>query len=146
LSSFGSLPSYAAAVPLPEDVEALFAGPNYAHLALVLPSGAPHVSVLWTGVEEGAVVFFTTNETRIRNLERDGRVAVSVTDHQNPYRSAWVRGRIARRIDGDDALAIIDRLSQKYTGVDFPMRAGTVFVVEPERARAVELPFTHRSA
>ena len=133
-------------MPLPEDVEALFAGPNYAHLALVLPSGAPHTSVIWAGVEDGAVVFFTTNETRIRNLERDPRVALSVTDHENPYRSAWVRGRIARRIDGDEALAIIDRLSQKYTGSDFPMRAGTVFVVEPERARAVELPFEHRPA
>jgi hypothetical protein len=55
-----------------------------------------------------------------------------------------VRGRIARRIDGDEALAIIDRLSQKYTGEDFPMRAGTVFVVEAESSRAVELPFEHR--
>jgi PPOX class probable F420-dependent enzyme len=140
------LSSYAPAVPLPEDVEALFAGPNYAHLALVLPSGTPHTSVIWAGVEDGAVVFFTTNETRIRNLARDPRVALSVTDHENPYRSAWVRGRIARRIDGDEALTIIDRLSQKYTGADFPMRAGTVFVVESERARAVELPFEHRPA
>ena len=139
------LSRYARAV-LPEDVEALFAGPNYAHLALALPSGAPHTSVIWAGVEDGAVVFFTTNETRIRNLERDPRVALSVTDHENPYRSAWMRGRVADRIDGDEALAIIDRLSQKYTGADFPMRAGTVFVVEPERARAVDLPFEHRPA
>jgi PPOX class probable F420-dependent enzyme len=131
-------------VPLPDDVRALFEGPNYAHLALVLPSGAPHTSVIWAGVEDDDVVFFTTNETRIRNLERNGRVALSVTDHENPYRSAWVRGRVERRIDGDEALAIIDRLSRKYTGSDFPMRAGTVFVVEPERARAVELPFEHR--
>jgi PPOX class probable F420-dependent enzyme len=133
-------------VPLPGDVEALFAGPNYAHLALVLPSGAPHTSVIWAGVEAGAVVFFTTNETRIRNLDGDPRVALSVTDHGNPYRSAWLRGRVARRIDGEEALAIIDRLSQKYTGADFPIRAGTVFVVEPERARAFELPFEHRPA
>jgi PPOX class probable F420-dependent enzyme len=133
-------------VALPPEVEALFAGPNYAHLALALPSGSPHSSVIWAGVEDGAVVFFTTNETRIRNLERDPRVALSVTDHENPYRSAWMRGRVARRIDGDEALEIIDRLSQKYTGSDFPMRAGTVFVVEPEQARAVELPFEHRPA
>jgi PPOX class probable F420-dependent enzyme len=131
---------------LPDDVEGIFAGPNYAHLALVLPSGAPHVSVIWAGVEDGAVVFFTTNETRIANLERDGRVAMSANDHENPYRSAWLRGTIARRIDGEEALAIIDRLSRKYTGKDFPMRAGTVFVVEPERAKAVELPFVHRPA
>jgi len=27
---------------LPEDVRRLFDGPNYAHLATVLPDGAPH--------------------------------------------------------------------------------------------------------
>ena len=37
--------------PLPDDVRALFEGPNYAHLATVLPSGAPHSVPVWTGIE-----------------------------------------------------------------------------------------------
>ena len=45
--------------PLPDDVHALFAGPNYAHLATVLPSGAPHSVPVWTGIEGEHVVFFT---------------------------------------------------------------------------------------
>ena len=44
---------------LPDDVRALFEGANYAHLATVLPSGAPHSVPVWTGIEGEHVVFFT---------------------------------------------------------------------------------------
>ena len=68
--------------PLPDDVRALFEGPNYAHLATVLPNGAPHSVPVWTNVEGDHVVFFTQPETRkARNLERDPRVAFSIADH-----------------------------------------------------------------
>jgi hypothetical protein len=51
---------------------------------------------------------------------------------------------VTGRLEGDEALEVIDRLSRKYTGADFPMRAGTVFLVDADDARAVELPFEHR--
>ncbi|MEA2144149.1 MAG: hypothetical protein QOI64_2579, partial [Solirubrobacteraceae bacterium] len=44
---------------LPDDVRALFDGPNYAHLATVLPSGAPHSVPVWTGMDGDYVAFFT---------------------------------------------------------------------------------------
>jgi hypothetical protein len=64
-----------------------------------------------------------------------------VTDKRNPYRSAWLRGRVARTIEGDDALAIIDRISHAYIGRPFPMRSGTVFVVDGEAQGSADLPF-----
>ena len=73
--------------------------------------------------------------------ERDGRVALSVVDRQNPYRTAHVRGRVAETVEGEAALALIDRLAQKYTGEPFPMRSGTVYLVEVERAGSMTLPF-----
>ena len=46
-------------------------------------------------------------------------------------------------MEGDAALEIIDRISQHYTGAPFPMRSGTVYWIEPERAHFTELPFRH---
>ena len=133
--------------PLPEDVHALFVGPNYAHVATVLPSGAPHSVPVWTGIEGEHVVFFTQPGSRkARNLARDPRVAFSITDHESPYRMAQVRGRVVSTVEGEAALEIIDRLAVKYTGRPFPMRSGIVFLIEPERVQQMELPFQHAPA
>jgi PPOX class probable F420-dependent enzyme len=132
---------------LPDDVRALFAGPNYAHLATVLPSGAPHSVPVWTGIEGEHVVFFTQPASRkARNLERDPRVAFSITDHEQPYRMAQVRGRVVSTVEGDEALEIIDRLAVKYTGAPFPMRSGVVFLIEPAKVQQMTLPFQHSPA
>jgi PPOX class probable F420-dependent enzyme len=133
--------------PLPEYVHELFAGPNYAHLATVLPSGAPHSVPVWTGIEGEHVVFFTQPASRkARNLARDPRVAFSITDHESPYRMAQVRGRVVSTVEGEAALEIIDRLAVKYTGRPFPMRSGVVFLIEPESVQQMVLPFEHAPA
>ena len=77
-----------------------------------------------------------------RSLERDPRVALSVTDRANSYRSAWLRGRVARVIEGEEALEIIDRISHAYTSRPFPMRTGNVYVVEPDAQGEALLPFS----
>jgi PPOX class probable F420-dependent enzyme len=129
---------------LPDDVRELFAAPNYCHLATVLPSGAPHSVPVWIDVEGERLAFFTQPGSRkARNLERDGRVALSITDRRQPYRMAQVRGRVAGTVEGEPALAIIDRLARKYTGEPFPMRSGVVFLVEPEKVQQMTLPFSH---
>jgi len=132
---------------LPDDVRALFEGANYAHLATVLPSGAPHSVPVWTGIEGEHVVFFTQPASRkARNLARDPRVAFSITDHDQPYRMAQVRGKVVGTVEGDEALEIIDRLAVKYTGSPFPMRSGVVFLIEAERVQSMTLPFEHTPA
>ena len=64
-------------------------------------------------------------------------MAISVTDRDQPYAMAQVRGYVAARVDSEPAWDIIDRLSRKYTGQPYPPRADrVVFLIEPERARA----------
>jgi PPOX class probable F420-dependent enzyme len=127
---------------LPDDVRELLAGPNFAHLATLLPDGSPHSVAVWADVEGDRLFFFTQPGSRkARNLARDGRVAVSVVDRENPYRTAHVRGRVAETVEGERALELIDRLAQKYTGEPFPMRSGTVYLVELQRAGSMTLPF-----
>jgi len=122
----------------------LLDGRNFVHVATTLPDGGPHSVPVWVLREGDRLAFFTqTGSRKARNLERDPRVAISVVDSANPYRSAHLRGRVAERLEGDEALAVIDRLAQKYTGAPFPMRRGVVYWVEVERARFTELPFRH---
>lgn len=130
--------------PLPDDVRVLFEGPNYAHVATVLPSGAPHTVPVWTTMHGDRIAFFTQPTSRkARNLGDDPRVAISILDFEQPYHMASVRGSVTDRLEGEEALAVIDSISQKYTGRDFPMRSGIVFLVEPEKTQSMKLPFQH---
>lgn len=131
---------------LTEEERELFAGGNYVHLATVLPDGSPHSVPLWTIVVDGRIAFFTqTTSRKARNLARDPRVALSVVDRANPYHSAWARGRVVETLEGEEALAVIDRISDAYIGAPFPMRSGVVFLVEVERSGALTLPFREPS-
>src|SRR5918994_2160732 len=110
-----------AMAELPDDVRTLFEGPNYAHIATVLPDGGPHTVAIWVGMEGERIAFFTQEGSRkARNLDRDPRVAFSIVEHANPYRQATVRGRVVERVHGDAALEIMDRMSVRYTGKPFP--------------------------
>src|SRR4051795_9174782 len=127
---------------IPEEIRALLAGRNIAHLATVLPSGAPHSVAVWIGVEGDRAVFFTQDHSRkARNLARDPRVALSIVDRSNYYETAWIRGRVAETRTGEAAFPVIDSLAVKYTGRPFPMRSGTVFFIEAERAGHMKLGF-----
>jgi PPOX class probable F420-dependent enzyme len=130
-----------AATPEPQ-VRGLIEGANFAHVATLMPDGSPHSVAVWAGMRGDHLYFFTQPESRkARNLEGDGRVAISVVDRANPYRTGHIRGRVAEVITGDDALELIDELSLKYTGAPFPMRSGQVYLVEPEVIGFMELPF-----
>ena len=132
---------------LPDEVRELFAARNYAHLATGGPNGPTSVPV-WIDVEDDRLVFFTQRHSRKAvNIGRDPRVALSVVDHDDPYRQADVRGRVVERLEGDAAIAPMDRLSQKYIGAPFPRRdpdTTVAFIVEVDRARHVKLPFEHQ--
>ncbi len=102
---------------LPAAVRDLLEAPNYGHIATVMPDGSPHSVPLWVGLEGDRIAFLTGPETRkARNVERDPRVAISLVDHHDPFTMVMVRGRISSRLEGDEAWAIIDRISTVYTG------------------------------
>jgi PPOX class probable F420-dependent enzyme len=122
----------------PDDVRALAAGPNNAHVATLMPDGSPHSVPVWIDVEGDRIAFLTSPSSRkARNIARDPRVAISVTERDQPFTMAAVRGRVVERVEGDAGWAIIDRISEKYVGGPYPLREDrVVFLVEPERAWA----------
>jgi PPOX class probable F420-dependent enzyme len=123
---------------VPEVARALVAGPHVAHLATVLPDGGPHVVPLWVTWEGERLAFLTGPDSRkARNLARDPRVAVSVTDTGNPFVMATLRGRVVRVLDGEEGWAVVDRISVLYTGRPYPRGEDRhAFLVEIEHASA----------
>ena len=121
---------------IPDSFRDLFDKKVFAHLATVMPDGRPQVTPVWCDLD-GDVVRINTaiDRQKDRNLVRDGRVALSLIDPENPYRYLEVRGRVAERTEvGADAH--IDQLSQKYLGKPYPYRQASekrvLFRIKPE--------------
>ena len=65
----------------------------FAHLATVAPNGEPQSSPMWF-LWDGEYIKFThtTYRQKFQNIERDPRVAISITDVDDPYIYAEFRG------------------------------------------------------
>jgi PPOX class probable F420-dependent enzyme len=134
---------------MPDEVRDLLSRRNFAHLATVMPDGSPHSVPLWVGLEGDRVVMFTQSFTRkARNIEQDGRVALSVEDRDDPYLQCDLRGRVVERREGPAALEVVHRLAVQYTGERFPWEPPTTiaYVIEIERSHHLKLPFAHGPA
>lgn len=120
----------------------LFKKKSFAHLATLMPDGKPQVTPVWVDYD-GRHVIINTAEGRVKdkNMQRDGRIALSMTDPDNPYRYLEVRGRIVERTrQGADAH--IDAMAKKYLGQDkYPFRrpgeVRVIYKVDPERSTSM---------
>ncbi|GAA1988004.1 PPOX class F420-dependent oxidoreductase [Isoptericola halotolerans] len=123
---------------LPELARSLVADPHLAHLATLLPDGAPHVVPLWTAWEDDHLAFLTGPTSRkARNVRRDPRVTVSVAHSERPWQMAMLRGRVVDVVDGAAGWEVVDRISRSYTGSDYPRdEERVVFLVTVDRATA----------
>lgn len=57
----------------------------------------------------------TRARQKLRNIDHDPHVALSIADPDNPYRYLEVRGTV-ERVDDDRDNAFIDELSERYLG------------------------------
>ncbi|HCT75568.1 MAG TPA: PPOX class F420-dependent oxidoreductase [Micromonosporaceae bacterium] len=123
---------------LTADVRGYFEAPNIAHIATVLPDGAPHTVPVWVDLHGEQIAFLTSpNSRKARNLERDPRIALSVIQHDKPTAMASIRGRVVSRLEGDAAWEIIDRISQKYIGQAYPLRTDrALYLIDVDHAWA----------
>lgn len=84
------------------------------------PDGSPHTTPLWVDTD-GDVVTLNTERKRVkpRNLERDPRISVAVVDLEKPY-DRWVSVTGRAELTDEDGLDVINQLSRKYLGTDYP--------------------------
>ena len=128
-----SIPS---AHSIPAKYVDLLENPTFAHLTTLMPDGSPQVSPVWCDFDGTHVVINSAKDRqKDRNMRRDPRVALALSDPQNPYRYLQVRGNVVD-ITEEGADAHIEKLAQKYLGKAYPFRqAGEVRVIyriEPE--------------
>ena len=129
-------------VTLSAGAQNLIDRPNFAHLATLMPDGAPLSTPVWIGREGNNLVICTTEESlKGKNARRDPRIAVSVVNFTNPYEEVQIRGRVIERRPDPD-LKMIDAFSHKYIGRPFPWRPheGAIsLIVEVEKERYAKL-------
>ncbi len=106
------------------EVEKLFKDKNFASFATMMEDCSPQVTPVWVDYENGNILINTAEgRAKVRNVTKNPKVAVSVTDSTNPYTMVSVRGRIVEQTN-QGADEHIDKMARKYLGAErYPFRA-----------------------
>ena len=115
----------------------LFEKKAFANLATLMPDGSPQVTPVWVDYD-GTHILVNSAKGRVKdkNMRHDARVAVAISDPENPYRYLEVRGRVVE-ITESGADAQIDRMAKKYLNKDaYPARNAkevrVIYKIKPE--------------
>lgn len=124
--------------PIPDEYADLFEKPAIAHVATLMADGSPQITPVWI-MREGNLLVINSARGRLKdkNLRRDGRIAIEISDPANSGRYVTIRGRVIE-ITEEGADACIDALSLKYTGrATYPWRSAdeirVIYRIRPDR-------------
>ena len=126
---------------IPESHVSLLKKPVFAHFVTLMKDGSPQSTPVWVEYD-GTHVLVNSALGRIKdqNVRRDPRVALSLTDPENPYRYLEIRGRVVE-ITQKGADELIDKLAFKYLGKEkYPFRQPgeqrVIYKIAPEKVVA----------
>ena len=125
-------------VELPKDLLELLERPSICYLATLMPDGSPHVTQTWVDTDRGYILINTVQgHQKVRNIARDPRVAVSVSNPEQPARYFQIRGQVVE-MTTNGAAEHIDTLSERYLGRPYPWFGGreqirVLLRIEPRR-------------
>ena len=132
--------------PLSDDARRLLDAPNIAHLTTLMEDGMPKAEPVWVGREGDRIIVCTDHRSiKGQNIDRNPRVALSITDFDIPYEQLLIRVRVVEARDDSD-LAIMDGISHKYIGTPFPRRkwpSRVAYFIEADVARYYLSPLKH---
>jgi PPOX class probable F420-dependent enzyme len=110
---------------LPESARSLIESAALAHLVTLNRDGSPQLTCVWVGLDGDEIVCaHLPRHQKVRNMERDPRVALSIEGDQTNeiglkhYLVVYGRARITE----GGAPEVLQRLAETYLGpgVDFP--------------------------
>lgn len=111
-------------VPLPPELLDLLRRASPCYLATLMPDGSPQMTQTWVDTDGTNVVINTVvGFQKDRNVARDPRVALNVSDPDNPSRYFEVRGRVTHRTT-EGGTEHIEALAQRYLGGPYPWYGG----------------------
>ena len=109
---------------LPDALLDLLRRPSPCFLSTLMPDGSPQMTQTWVDTDGHDVLINTVRgHQKVRNVERDPRVALNVADPDDPSRYFEVRGRVTE-VTEVGAREHIDELSQRYIGAPYPWFGG----------------------
>ena len=102
-----------------EPVTKIIKKKSFAFLGTLMKDGSPHVSPVWIDITDNNIILINTAKGRIKqkNVSRDPRVSISLTDDENPYSMVTIRGQVIEQTS-DGADEHIDKLAKKYLNTD----------------------------
>jgi PPOX class probable F420-dependent enzyme len=113
-----------ADVNLPDGLLALLREPSPCYLSTLMPDGSSQLTQTWADTDgEHILINSVAGFQKIRNIEHDPRVALTVSDPENPARYFAVRGRVLN-VTADGAADHIEKLAQRYLGGPYPWYGG----------------------
>ena len=127
---------------LTEELLAILRQPSTCYIATSMADGSPQVTQTWVDTDgEHVLINSVQGYVKLRNIERDPRLAVVVSEPENPSRYFQVRGRVVD-VTTDGAVDHIEMLAQKYLGTPYPWYGGreqvrTIIVIEPEKVSSM---------
>jgi PPOX class probable F420-dependent enzyme len=111
-------------VNLPDGLLELLRKPSPCYLATTMPDGSPQLTQTWVDTDgEHVLINSVQGFQKIRNIERDPRVALTVSDPNAPVRYYELRGEVLS-ITADGAVEHIEKLAQRYLGTAYPWYGG----------------------
>lgn len=105
---------------VPESFQDLFDKRTFAHVATLSDERDPHVTPVWVDYDaddDRILINSERGRRKVRNLEADPSVGVSMIDPDNPYRRLSIIGEVDE-ITTEGAREHIDELARRYTGED----------------------------
>jgi PPOX class probable F420-dependent enzyme len=89
-----------------------------------MPDGSPQLTQTWVDTDGEHVVINTVQGHRkVKNIERDPRVAVNVCDVSRPSRYYAIGGRVVN-ITAEGGAEHIEALARRYLGAPHPWYGG----------------------
>jgi PPOX class probable F420-dependent enzyme len=109
---------------LPSGLLALLREASPCFITTLMPDGSPQLTQTWVDTDSAHILINTVEGfQKVRNIRRDPRVAVAVSDPTNPSRYFAVRGEVVG-VTTDGATEHIEQLAQRYLGTPYPWYGG----------------------
>ena len=123
---------------MPQALLDLLNRPSPCYVATTMADGSPQLTQTWVDTDgERVLINSVEGFLKVRNIERDPRVAVAVSDPDEPRRYFQVRGRVVD-VTTEGGAEHIEKLSQRYLGMPYPWFGGrdqvrVIIAIEPEK-------------
>ena len=98
-----------------QEMDRFLSQPRVAHLVTLRPAGTPHVAPVWFLWDRGrAFVMADANAVKVRNIESNPAVALSIATSERPLSYVVLEGQA--EVTSEDLPQVVERMCVLYDG------------------------------